>query len=106
MVLLVDIFFAKLYIVLLGIPVILEAQKGVLALPSDTPFKYLRNLSYPVQYLFKKSLSTKLSVSRIKAIPSIKAVSVPGLIFIHSALLIISASISIGLILTNSIPFF
>ena len=47
-----------------------------------------------------------LSVSRTKAIPSISAVSVPGLILIHSALLIKSASISIGLIFINSIPFF
>ena len=46
-----------------------------------------------------------LSVSRTKAMASINAVSVPGLILIHSALVIMSASISIGLILINSMPF-
>ena len=86
-------------------PVILDAQNGVLALPSDIPFRYWRNLSYPTQYLFRKSLSARLSVSKINAILSINAVSVPGLICTHSALLIISASISIGLMLINSIPF-
>ena len=91
---------------LLGIPVILDAQKGVFALPSDTPFKYFKNLLYPTQYLLINSLSTKLSVSKINAKLSIKAVSVPGLILIHSALLIISASISMGLTLINLIPFF
>ena len=86
-------------------PVILDAQKGVLALPSDIPFRYSTNLSYPTQYLLRKFLSAKLSISKIYAILSINAVSVPGLIFTHSALLITSASISIGLMLINFIPF-